>query len=50
MRAHRAWSANGKKMVQDVTFHLPQRDSFEFRSILTADGKEAGVFSGRLVR
>jgi hypothetical protein len=50
MRAHRAWSQDNKKMAEDVTFLLPHRSSFEFRSMVTAYGKEVGVFSGRLVR
>ncbi|MGA8048763.1 MAG: hypothetical protein WCA09_01140 [Burkholderiales bacterium] len=50
MKAHYEWVQDGKKMREDILFRLPGTKSMEFRSVVTADGKEAGVFSGKLGR
>jgi hypothetical protein len=50
MKAHRAWEQNGTHMVEKVTFMLPRSGAMEFRSVVTADGKEVTVFSGKLAR
>jgi hypothetical protein len=50
MKAHYEWVQDGKKMREDILFRLAGKRSMEFRSVVTSDGKEAGVFSGKLTR
>lgn len=50
MRAHCTWMQDGRHMAEEVTFSVPGDGSMTFRSVVTADGKEAGVFSGSLKR
>jgi hypothetical protein len=50
MKAHHAWTQDGKTMEEDATFTRNGSRSLEFRSVTSADGKAVGVFSGKLVR
>jgi hypothetical protein len=50
MKAQCAWVQDGKHMVEKVKFILPRSGSMEFRSVVTADGKEMVVFSAKLKR
>lgn len=50
MKAQCAWMQDGKHMVEKVTFELPRSGAMEFRSVVTADGKEVTIFSGKLTR
>lgn len=50
MQADYSWTQNGKKMHEHITMTLPGKDALTFRSIVTSDGKEVGVFSGKLRR
>jgi len=50
MKAHYAWSADGKQMVENITLMLARGKSMEFHSVVTADGKEVSAFSGKLAR
>lgn len=50
MRAHRAWMQDGKHMAEEVTFRVPGDGTMTFRSVVTAGGKEVGLFSGSLNR
>ncbi len=48
MKAHYAWTQDGKKMVEHITIVFKGKKSMEFRSVVTEDGKEASAFSGSL--
>lgn len=50
MNARYEWTQDGKKMREEIVIRLPAGKTMEFRSVVTADGKEAGVFSGKLTR
>jgi len=50
MKATYAWVQDGKQMQEHIVFTLPSRKSIEFRSVVSADGKQVGTFSGRLAR
>jgi len=50
MKAHYGWKEGGKQMRESILFKLPAKRSLEFRSVVTADGQEAGAFSGELTR
>jgi hypothetical protein len=50
MKATHSWSQDGKKMHEDITMSLPTDKTMEFRGVVTADGKEASSFSGKLKR
>lgn len=50
MQAQCAWMQEGQHMVEKVTFVLPRSKALAFRSVVTADGKEVIVFSGKLTR
>lgn len=50
MKAHYGWKEGGKRMMEKIVFKLPTRRTLKFRSAVTADGQEAGAFSGRLER
>ena len=50
MKARYAWTQDGKKMAEDITFKFTGKSSVTFQSVTTADGQEAGLFSGALKR
>lgn len=50
MHAHYGWSQDGKKMLEKISVVFGTNKSMEFHSIVTADGKAAGEFSGKLMR
>jgi hypothetical protein len=50
MKAGYEWAQDGKKMREEIVIHLPGGKTMEFRSVVTADGKEVGAFSGKLAR
>jgi len=50
MKAHYAWHAAGKRMVENITLRLVHRKSMEFHSVVTADGMKVSTFSGKLKR
>jgi hypothetical protein len=50
MKAHYAWTQDGKQMLESIVFQLIGKSSLEFRSVVTADGSEVGSFSGKLAR
>lgn len=50
MKAHHTWTQDGKKMVEDISFSFKGRKTMEFRSAVTANGKDAGVFSAKVSR
>lgn len=50
MKAHYEWTQDGKQMREEILFRLPGKRSMEFRSVVTAGGKEVGAFSGKLAR
>lgn len=50
MTAQVSWMQEGKHMVEKVTFMLPRSRAMEFRTVVTADGKQVTVFSGKLTR
>jgi len=50
MKAHYGWKEGGKQMLENIVLRLPAKRSLEFRSAVTADGQEAGLFSGKLAR
>jgi hypothetical protein len=50
MKASYSWMQNGKRMEEHITVQFPRKKSLEFRSVVSADGKEVGVFSGKLKR
>jgi len=50
MQADYSWTQDGKKMHEHITMALPSEKAMNFRSVVTADGKEVGVFSGDLTR
>ena len=50
MKAHYGWKEGGKQMLENIVLKLPARRTLEFRSVVTADGQQAGAFSGKLAR
>jgi hypothetical protein len=50
MKAHYAWTQDGKQMLESIVFQLIGKSTLEFRSTVTADGIEVGSFSGKLAR
>jgi hypothetical protein len=50
MKAHYAWTQDGKQMLESIVFQLIGKNALEFRSTVTADGAEVGSFSGKLAR
>ena len=50
MKANYSWVQKGKRMEERITVQFPRKESLEFRSVVTADGKEVGVFSGKMTR
>jgi len=50
MKAHYAWTQDGKQMLESILFQLIGNSSLEFRSVVTSDGNEVGSFSGKLTR
>jgi hypothetical protein len=48
LKAHLAWTQEGKKMEETVTVALNGENAMDFRSSVTEDGKEVGAFSGKL--
>lgn len=50
MTASHAWTQDGKHMQENITITLPYRKVLEFRSVVTADGKQVNVFSGKVAR
>jgi hypothetical protein len=50
MKAHYAWAQDGKKMEERITVSFKDKDTLDFRSATTANGKDAGVFSGKAFR
>ena len=50
MKAYYSWIQEGKKMQEHITVKVPSKKTLEFRSIVSADGKEFNAFSGALKR
>ena len=50
MKAAASWTQEGKQMREDITMQFTGAKSFEFRSVVTQDGKEVGSFNGKLKR
>ncbi len=50
MKAHYAWTKDGKKMEEHISVSFKDKNTMEFRSSTTADGKDAEVFSGKVFR
>jgi hypothetical protein len=50
MKASYAWTDHGKKMVETITLKLAGTNSMTFKSVVTADGENAGAFLGTLRR
>jgi hypothetical protein len=50
MQAHYVWSQDGMQMREDISFLFQDEHTASFRSVVTADGKQAGAFSGSLKR
>lgn len=50
MKAQHGWQQGGKQMMEHIVLKLPAKRTLEFRSVVTADGQQAGAFSGRLAR
>ena len=50
MTGTHSWAQDGKQMQEKITVVLPTGKSMEFRSVTTADGRDAGAFSGKLMR
>jgi len=50
MKAHYAWTQDGKHMQEDIVFELKGKHDMTFRSVVSADGKPAGEFSAMLKR
>lgn len=50
MKAYYSWVQEGKKMHENITVKLLSKKNLEFRSVVSADGKEVNVFSGTLKR
>lgn len=50
MKATYSWSQDGKKMHEDITMSLPTEKTMEFTGVVTAGGKEASSFTGKLKR
>ena len=50
MKAHYSWMQDGKKMEENISVSFKGGNQMEFRSATTADGKDAGVFSGKVSR
>ncbi len=48
LKAHYAWTSEGKKMEENVTFTFNGKKAVEFHTIVTADGSEVAAFSGSL--
>jgi hypothetical protein len=47
MKAHYAWTENGRKMDEGITIVI-KGGAMEFQTITRADGKELGAFAGTL--
>ena len=50
MKAHYAWTQDGRKMEEHIAFVFPGRNSIAFRSVVTQDGKVAATFSAKLTQ
>ncbi len=50
MKAHYAWTQDGKQMLESIVFQIVDNNSLEFRSVVASDGNEVGTFSGKLAR
>jgi hypothetical protein len=50
MLAHHDWMQDGTHMREDITFHFQGADAVTFKSVVTADDKQAATFSGSLKR
>jgi len=50
MKAHLAWTQEGKRMEESITLRFATPRALEFSSVVTQDGKEVGSFTGRLKR
>ena len=50
MQAHYEWTEDGKHMREDIAFQLQDEHAMSFKSVVTADGAQAGAFSGSLER
>jgi len=45
-----SWVEDGKKMHEHIVLNLSTDKSMDFRGVTTADGQEAGTFTGELTR
>lgn len=48
MTASYSWTSDGKRMVESISMKLTGENALEFSSVVTADGKQASTFSGKL--
>jgi hypothetical protein len=48
MKAHYAWTQGGAKMEENIVFNFKGKKSATWSSVVTADGKRAGQFSGTI--
>jgi hypothetical protein len=48
MKAHYDWAQDGKRMKESIEFRFQGKNAVTFRSVVSADGKPAGEFSGSL--
>lgn len=50
MKASTSWTENGKQMHENMTLDFTSESTFDYRSVVTADGEEVRVFSWKLMR
>lgn len=50
MTAHYSWVQNGKQMRENITVKFSGKKAVEFRSVVSAEGKEVNAFSAKLKR
>lgn len=50
MSASYSWKQDGKQMSENITLKFSGKNSMEFTSTVTGDGKEVNAFSGKLER
>jgi hypothetical protein len=50
MKAHLAWTQEGKRMEENITLRFATPRSLEFASVVTQEGRQVGSFTGLLKR
>jgi hypothetical protein len=48
MKAHFAWTQGGSKMLENIVFKFKGKKSATWSSVVSADGKKVGEFSGTI--